>query len=241
MDTVFAEAGSSSSGFYIFNETLLVIALVGGAVGGLANFFSTWDKEECCGFALARCLCGGITAGLVVPLFLVLTRSEIISTLESQQKANLPILGVCILAGLFSRRFLESVAKEALKIAKDAHKKADQLDKQRDEPDPEVDPAAEKSKNALSSNERKALNVFPKGAFYYRSFHGLAQMAGMKLDDLKSVLESLKAKGLVSSENRSEGLRFFLTSAGYGELGVSMPENTSKVEPAVGGRPPVAT
>jgi hypothetical protein len=218
---------------------IAVVALFGGLLGGATNFFFTREQGKPWGFHLATCLVAGVSAAMVTPLFLIVIQSDMLKHAAEDPLYFFAFFGLCILAGLSSRKFLHSVASEALKLAKDAQSKAKDVEDQMTEPD--VEPKAKAAGSEFSEDEEKVLKVFPKSSFRYRSFHGIGGQAGLTTPQLKAALDSLVGKGILELSERDEGKRYSVSKKGYGLINPANLPDGDAAEPAVGGRPPLSS
>lgn len=120
---------------------VLLIIVLGGGCGGLAGFFLDRDApgrarspgselQADIYFALRRMFVGA-AAALIVPLVLSLAQSSLMKELLAADTAasafdfDLYVLaGFCVLAGFAARWFAQTVAKEALSVAREAHRRS---------------------------------------------------------------------------------------------------------------------
>jgi hypothetical protein len=104
--------------------------LFAGFLGGTVNYYLTYTKKEDGGSRKYwTCVIIGLAASLLVPLFLKTISSNLINCTNSgcpQALDYLVFLGICLIAAIFSRRFIDSVAAKILKEAKEATEKAEQ-------------------------------------------------------------------------------------------------------------------
>ena len=104
---------------------LIAIMLAIGAFGGFLNYlndFDTLENEQKSGKSRGKYILLGIGAALLVPLFLKMIESDII-----RNRDNLDYLifaGFCLIAAIFSRRFISSIGDRIMEVAKNAQKSA---------------------------------------------------------------------------------------------------------------------
>jgi hypothetical protein len=100
-----------------------------GLLGGIANFLNgdLLEKSPSRGpwRTFFACITYGLIASGVVPLFLTTIHSDLLKETNLNTTTYLEFSGFCLLAALFSRKFLESVADRALKIAENAKKQSE--------------------------------------------------------------------------------------------------------------------
>lgn len=113
--------------------TVLWISLGSGSFGGVINYFfldsptpntdATATVKEYWFYKMIKSIIIGVGASFVVPLFLQTISSELIDKCKTDSKQFFVYAGFCLLAAIFSRRFLDSVAEQALKVAKKTDQK----------------------------------------------------------------------------------------------------------------------
>src|SRR5690606_5891009 len=104
---------------------LIVIMLVIGAFGGFLNYlndFDTLENEQKSVKSKSKYMMLGIGAALLVPLFLKMIESNIIRSGENLD--YLIFAGFCLIAAIFSRRFISSIGDRIMEVAKKAQKTA---------------------------------------------------------------------------------------------------------------------
>jgi hypothetical protein len=106
------------------NMTAIISIIIGmGLLGGLANFFSTRTAKDDC-WHFWKCIVCGISAAIVVPLFLQTIQSDLMNKLGQDRINYLVFAGFCLIAAFASRTFLDSLAKQALQTANEAEAKS---------------------------------------------------------------------------------------------------------------------
>jgi hypothetical protein len=117
---------------------LLLIITGSGLLGGLTNFFLLYDSEsknEVIWINLIKSILLSLCASITVPLFLQIISNNLIDLPTNNTfpgKNYLILAGFCVLAAVYSKRFLEDLyskvnkaeakAEEAKKVAKEAEK-----------------------------------------------------------------------------------------------------------------------
>ena len=104
---------------------LIAVMLVTGMFGGYLNYlndFDTLEKEEKTGKIRMKYILLGIGAAFLIPLFLKMIESNIISGQDNLD--YLIFAGFCLVAAIFSRRFISSIGDKILEAAKNAQKVA---------------------------------------------------------------------------------------------------------------------
>lgn len=105
---------------------LISIMVVSGAFGGYLNYlhnFDTKDQEKRDFGTRSKYILLGIGAAFLIPLFLKMLESELLSQ-DSDNLNYLIFAGFCLIAAIFSRRFISSIGDKVLEAAKNAEKAA---------------------------------------------------------------------------------------------------------------------
>jgi hypothetical protein len=104
---------------------LIAIMLVLGGFGGFLNYlndFDTLENEQKSGRSRSKYILLGIGAALLIPLFLKMIESNIIRSRDNLD--YLIFAGFCLIAAIFSRRFISSLGDRIMEVAKKAQKAA---------------------------------------------------------------------------------------------------------------------
>ncbi|HTO16315.1 MAG TPA: YEATS-associated helix-containing protein [Edaphocola sp.] len=102
---------------------LIAIMIISGAFGGFLNYlhkFDTRADEET--HSVTKYILLGIGAAFVIPLFLKMISSDLIRS--SDNLDYLIFAGFCLIAAIFSKRFITTIGEQVLERAKNAEKMA---------------------------------------------------------------------------------------------------------------------
>lgn len=89
---------------------LLVIMIVSGVLGGIANYFMTERGNAFSARDLTKYSVLGVVAALTVPLFLNMISSDLLAVAKARPIDLFVFAGFCLMFVLFSRRFVENIA-----------------------------------------------------------------------------------------------------------------------------------
>jgi hypothetical protein len=89
---------------------LLIIMIVSGVLGGIANYFMTERGNAFSARDLTKYSVLGVVAALTVPLFLNMISSDLLAVAKARPIDLFVFAGFCLLFVLFSRRFVENLA-----------------------------------------------------------------------------------------------------------------------------------
>jgi hypothetical protein len=145
---------------------LIAITIVAGILGGIVNYYqsaSVTDAIKSWFYYVLLSIC----AAFIVPLFLSLAKSQILSSIFAD-KLSLEdwfvFFGACVLAAVFAKNFLETVSQRFLKMAEDAKNAADNAQDTAQKTAHDVstslnklDAASEKIENQADEGTRRAM------------------------------------------------------------------------------------
>ena len=104
------------------------IILGAGIFGGLVNYLTIFTKKE---LGSKRRLLGTILAGIaascLVPLFLSMISSDLIVNSRKDDKYYFVFGGLCLIAGIFSRRFINSIGERILRQVEKSNEKMNEV------------------------------------------------------------------------------------------------------------------
>lgn len=100
---------------------LLIIIILTGVLGGVINFLQLFEKspEKPYKFLLLKSIVISIGAALLIPLFLETISSNLID--EQNIKNYFVFAGFCLVASIFSKRFIETMGQKVLEKAEKAY------------------------------------------------------------------------------------------------------------------------
>ena len=181
-----------NSGYHLW--ALIFIMIACGAFGGFLNYlndFDTVQNEKKNNRIRFKYILLGIGAAFLIPLFLNMISSDIIRSTDNAD--YLIFAGFCLVAAIFSRRFISTIADRILETAKNAEKVA--LESQQ-----KVESAR---KELFVTNERiedvkQAIDLTASNGI--RSFHvadGKEKVDGQAVESLIALADSYVEKSSV--------------------------------------------
>lgn len=93
---------------------LLIIMIVTGVLGGIANYFMTERGNAFSARDLTKYSVLGVVAALTVPLFLNMISSDLLAVAKARPIDLFVFAGFCLMFVLFSRRFVENIAAKLM-------------------------------------------------------------------------------------------------------------------------------
>jgi len=247
---------------------IFVIIVVAGAFGGFVNYMllqakgeirsdstvsppggskkpERWSWASLMRWPLFSSITLGIAASLMVPLFLKTISSDLITTLsEYKHGKGIPFeffsfTGFCVLAAIFSQRFLDTLSKRLLadvKKVKEESQEASATASNVAERLEEAGPVLRKQMEALTekgaalSPKFKAQDVATVSLndtsvaivkallnqrWSYRTVDGIAKETDLGSDNVRKTLQQMLQGGFAQRLTNSEPELWFLTDKGY--------------------------
>lgn len=216
---------------------LIGIMLAGGLLGGGVNYLLAKADEPADAPSkadLLRSVLAGIAAALLVPLFLNMLSSDLLTQEKWEPLSALIFLGFCLVAAISSKAFITTIsdrlisevkqarqdAAEANQNAADAQEKANAAVEGQAEPPPPPDAGTEGfeavARVSLNEGEKRVLLAFTRRPeFKFRYFFGVVADSALEPDEARNVLDRLESRGLVAvTEDKENKKLYYLTSEG---------------------------
>jgi hypothetical protein len=240
-----------------YNMALLVVGMVSaGLLGGGANYLLL-HKDDPAYANRSRSLVLGLVASLLVPIFLKMISSEMITNISSiRLGSGVPFdlfvfTSLCLLAAVFSRTVAETVGKrlaaevekakreseEAQVRAALAEERASQAEPVlREEMEQRTEPQPEAMRGTLpptlqdipvDHHDRELLLALFQGQYAYRTSRSLAEELEMREPEAVRRLERVREHALVGKRSTPTRNLWFLTDRGCTWLGAQKPDGDS--------------
>lgn len=202
--------------------SLITIILVAGIFGGIVNYFmnnvtKTWDRYD-----FVKSLFFGVVASATVPLFLETVSSKLIYDSQQEHLKYFIFGGFCLLASVFSFKFLQSLADRILKELnevkmenKDNKEKVDALVSQKSDDKQTEKFVVTKLKALAGDDVEKVITALQDDKFTFRTIKGLASASNTNESTVKAILLHLEDKDYTRQFKRSDGVTLWtLTTKG---------------------------
>src|SRR5690606_11779716 len=173
---------------------LIAIMLAIGAFGGFLNYlnnFDTLENEHKSGKSRSKYMMLGIGAALLVPLFLKMIESNIIRSGENLD--YLIFAGFCLVAAIFSRRFISTIGDRILEMAKNAEKMAMESKQKAETARKELYVTNERIEDVKQAMDLTALDAIPS----VRIADGEEKVDGQAVESLITLADSYVEKSSV--------------------------------------------
>jgi hypothetical protein len=146
--------------------TLIAIMLSAGAFGGYLNYLHKFDissNENKGTIIKAKYIFLGIGAAFLVPAFLKMIASDLIKNVPSYDQINYLIFaGFCLIAAIFSRRFINTIGERILEVAKQAERTSKEAKRESETTKQELSNTQERIEDVkLAVNLRTFANAAP--------------------------------------------------------------------------------
>jgi hypothetical protein len=210
---------------------IIVLTIVAGLLGGVGNLLldvsaivKTRDNRLTFVLTICASLLLGVVAAGLVPLFLSMSKSELIrSAMGTDPPANIDKLvyfGFCLVAAVTSRRFIDNVAERAFKLASAANERTEATEKDIKEitakfEEPPVGHAANRV-NVANQNEPLEMTtlraIVANPTYTRRSVEGISEDVKKTVPEVQATLDVLVAKGLVDTVMSQDGRTLYRAS-----------------------------
>ena len=228
------EVTSLSGSLDSYMLIVLLIMIVAGVLGGVANYFLSDRQNEANPRDWAKYPILGVIAALTVPLFLNMISSNLLEAARTRPVDFFVFAGFCLIYVVASRRVFENVANKLLNQMDQMKREMVQIKQQRpevpapvfrDEPTAVADvllPAVkpEVIKESLSYNDIEILRALSEDSYVYGNLVGLTDKTGLARELVSSRLTVLKSLGIIETRiNDKNVLHWFVSPKGKQTLG----------------------
>lgn len=200
--------------------TRLVIIVAAGLLGGAVNAVRASRSNG----QWAKSLLKGVVAALLVPVFLEIIKSDLgsVANPDDPYYNYLVFAGLCLIAAIFSDKFIDSIGERILQKVEKAEKTAEESNRKVDiviahdaEPDEEDEamapfdaelaPRASRRSTSADKAQNKAepestnqiISCLRSGKYEYRTVGGIAKETGLNRNDVEQMLKRLEKEGSV--------------------------------------------
>ncbi len=198
--------------------TILVsLILAAGFLGGVANYFMNKPDTSWLWHDFFKSSLLGLTAAATVPLFLRTVSSNLMNEcLAGDVIAYFVFFGFCIVASIFSAKFLQSLGDKLLQEVNQVKQKQEELDETTgilvqqnsdpiETPEPEINLESVNKRGAAIAltDEQKMIMTLKSGKYAFRTVSGLSEDTGMDRATVVAMLTDLETKGQVQKIRRT--------------------------------------
>lgn len=234
-----------STCLYLF--LIFLVTFIAGAFGGYINYCMLNTSEARKTKQGFKSIVLGIGAAFIVPLFLETIQSQLLDNSKKDTMQLFVYAGFCLIAAIYSKRFLETISERVLRKADDALETAAEAKKTANEnnkildaiiededevPPPPADEGSglEAAKGRISSTPAPVREVTPEAIYAvfkqspynFRLVYGLARDLNAPVDKVAATLEQMDKEQLVRHFVKDNGkVIWSLTAKGWKQLGMA--------------------
>ncbi|MFM1897173.1 MAG: hypothetical protein RLZZ385_2247 [Pseudomonadota bacterium] len=208
--------------------SLVVIMLLVGAAGGIANYYTLPVRNQSRAIMLKRFVVLGMCAPFLVPFVLDLFGSTLIMDSQGDPAKMLNYVAICLGFALLPRFLITGVNDTVLAEARAAADRVDALQYQlrqmqeellplidmETEDDTVAEAAVVTSQDELDNTSSRVLKTLGCGRFIYRSLPGLCREADTDESTMVKTLSFLTLKSLAGKVGGRKGVRWYITERG---------------------------
>lgn len=215
---------------------ILLIMVVAGVLGGIANYFLSDRQNNPVRREWGRYTILGVVSALTVPLFLNMISSNLLEAARTRPVDFFVFAGFCLIYVVASRRVFENAANRLLGQMDQMKRDMNQIRLQRQEntsaaareesptaADASLASSAQKPetvRESLSYNDVEILRALSEENYVYGNLVGLTDKTGLARELVSSRLPVLKSLGLIETRiNDKNVLHWYVSPKGKQMLG----------------------
>ncbi len=204
---------------------ILLIMIVAGVLGGVANFFLSDRSGDSGAREWGKYIILGVISALTVPLFLNMLSSNLLEAARTRSVDFFVFAGFCLIYVVASRRIVENVANR-LRGQMDQMKRElgqlrvssqDASAVSREESAPPTDGShlgtrPEAAREALSCNDVEILRTLSEESYVFGNLAGITDKTGLARDLVNARLTVLKNLGLIETRINDKNVLYWYVS-----------------------------
>ena len=215
---------------------ILLIMIVAGLLGGVANYFLSERRVDSGRGDWGKYPILGVIAALTVPLFLNMISSNLLEAARTRPIDFFVFAGFCLIYVVASRRVFENAANKLRGQMDQMKREMVQIKQQRqdaptpaprEEPLPPVEvesppppPRPETIRESLSYNDIEILRALAEQSYVYGNLVGLTDKTGLARELVSTRLTVLKNLGIIETRiNDKNVLHWYVSPKGKQMLG----------------------
>lgn len=184
---------------------LITILMIGaGFLGGITNYFRSDQEKKDWPLFLKNVLMG-VSASLLIPLFLNMISSNLLKESDSDSSKYFILFGFCLIASLSSKAFIQTISDRLLNEVKKTTEKLEDIKKdvgpvisKESEPQEQEEDTGIKARGfSFDDDSKKVLNALGGGKYAWRTLTGIAQETGIAKENVLNSLNWLSSNLLV--------------------------------------------
>lgn len=193
---------------------LILIIATCGILGGIVNFLRQPLEFQSSKHSKLKSIINGIAASALVPLFLKMISSDLLSTSINNPIEYFTIGGFCLITSIFSNKFIDSIGDKVMNRIDTVSQEIKEVEKEVKEVKSEVENVITESEitdtrnsftsiDILESIELDVINSINNSKYAYRALSGIAKDILLTKNETLEILTNLENKGMVQKSLRS--------------------------------------
>ena len=186
-------------------ECVILTILIFGTIGGIVNKFRDKDIDS----KYWKSILKGIGAALIVPLFLELVRSDIISIDQNDWYNYFVFGGLCLVTSIFSDKFFDSLGNKILSKVKNVEKTVKEIEDSKNEIEDAdeiiFDNIESDNKIDIKADIQKVVRAILNSKYSYRTISGINKETKLDNDKIIGILVTLRDNGFAENKKNKKG------------------------------------
>ncbi|MGA3015027.1 MAG: YEATS-associated helix-containing protein [Bacteroidales bacterium] len=200
---------------YIF--IALGIMIIFGALGGLVNFYWSYDEKTEFKRKLIKAILSGVIGAIIIPLVLQMISNSCLDWMKTKEFSEInPVafmifIAFCAIGGVSGEALLRTVSSKLIKMIEEANNRAlanedrtkgiESAISESEKDDNNVNPLMAQMNILpdLDDKENQIIDALKNSRFYLRSISGISKQTSMGSHSVQDILKELEKKGIVGS------------------------------------------
>jgi hypothetical protein len=203
---------------------LLIIMVLAGILGGVANYYLADRSGEPAPRDWIKYPVFGIVAALTVPLFLNMISSTLLEGARTKPVDFYAFAGFCLIYVVLSRRLFENIVQRLQRQIEQVRNDVGDIKKKQEEMPQRVEPELEKPpepevREVLSYNDVEILRALAEDSIVYGNLVDVCERTGLPRELVGQRLTAMKALGVIETRiNDKNVLHWFVSARGKSVL-----------------------
>lgn len=155
---------------------IIYIIIGTGVFGGIINYYRNVYDKKFVFPEVIRPVLVGLAASALVPLFLNMISSDLLTKSEAPPSNYFVFMGFCLIASIFSGEFIDSIGKKVLNQIGEVKKEIEETNTENETS--EINELQQVSD--LNENQQKILKAFIESKYTYRSIFRVGNPDGAR-------------------------------------------------------------
>ncbi|MDR2838019.1 MAG: transcriptional regulator [Azonexus sp.] len=194
---------------------ILVVMVVAGALGGVANYFLADRPEQAGRRDWVKYPLLGVVVALTAPLFLNMISSTLLEGARTRPVDFFTFAGFCLIYVIAARRLMENVAQRLLNQLDQVRREVGKLqqEKQKEEEARVESPVVEEPREVLSYNDVEILRALAEERFVCGNLAAICERTGQAREFVSHRLTVMKGLGVIETRINDKNVLHWVVSA----------------------------